>query len=64
MKISKILLLIVALASGAIAIPFAFPIQSNMQNISQYASTMATIVLFICCFMFMVCIGWVKRADK
>jgi hypothetical protein len=63
MKIQKVLVFAPGLVICAIAIPSAFPLQNNVYNFNS-SNTTASIVLFLSVFVFMACLGWVKRVHK
>jgi hypothetical protein len=63
MKIQKIFVIAAAMVTCAIAIPFAFPLQNNV-NYFNSSSTMPSIILFLSIFVFMAGLGWVKRVQK
>lgn len=63
MKIPKVFVIAASLVICAITISFAFPLQNNVHNLNS-SSAMPSIVLFLSVFVFVACLGWVKRVQK
>jgi len=63
MKIQKVSMIVASMVTGAIALPFALPLQNNIEQV-QVTGTLASIVLFLASYIFTISMGWVKRVQK